>query len=64
MELIAAFKEITVLLEDNKLDEALFCLDQIEDNIPDNGATQKFVGQLYQRIGDHVHVNFCPTIIR
>ena len=52
MELIAAFKEITVLLEDNKLDEALFCLDQIEDNIPDNGATQKFVGQLYQRIGE------------
>ena len=52
MDIIETFEKVTEFLGAQNITQARVCLNQIEDKIPDNGAIQKIIGQLYQWIGD------------
>ena len=52
MNLIDTFEKVLTFLKDYKREEALDCLNKIEDKIPDTGSIQKIVGQFYQWIGE------------
>jgi tetratricopeptide (TPR) repeat protein len=52
MDIIETFEKVTEFLGAQNITQARVCLNEIEDKIPDNGAIQKIIGQLYQWIGD------------
>ena len=52
MDIIETFEKVTGFLKVQNTTEARAYLNRIEDKVPDNGAVQKFTGQLYQWIGD------------
>ncbi len=52
MDIFETFEKVLGFLEVQDLTAARVHLNQIEEEIPDSGSIHKFVGQLYQRIGD------------
>ena len=54
MDIIETFEKVTGFLKVQNTTEARAYLNRIEDKVPDNGAVQKFTGQLYQWTGDDV----------